>query len=533
MNTKHINDVFTLKQIVAQQQKDIELLLRRIGVLMRQLAIAQGKGESAQLELEIEILKEMLENQNRKLFGPSSEKRHGDDTTDDTDADTKQTTPPPKKPRHPRRGHGPTPQPSLPHVDTILDLDDADKVCPLCGDTLNEMEGQYEESEEVGVIQRTYHIIKNKRKKYCCPKGCCVETAPAPLKLVPGGRYSVDFAVNVAIDKYADHLPLHRQAAIMKRHGIDVKKQTLWDQLWALSRYLQPTWEALKRLVLSSSVIGADETTWRMLKKGKSATWYVWAIASPLAVFFMIKSSRKAEVAHELLADYTGTVMVDGYRGYSAAQNSVRASSTHEDDLTILEACGCFSLAYCWAHARRKLIEGEAHYPAASEVLKLIGKLYKIEAEAHKVPEAERCEYLARLRKEQSKPIIDEIGTWLAVHRHKVLPSLKIGKAIEYTISLWDGLIKFIEDPLIPLDNNHLERMIRAIAIGRKNHWGSKSERGTEASAICYSLIESARLVGLDPFEYLTIAVKRAIERPGTVTLPIDLVKERQSSNTK
>jgi len=377
------------------------------------ITCSQTRPAAEPIQLELISLQERLEAQDRRLFGTSSERRssQGEDAKDDNHDEANHG-----KNKHqstskkPRRGHGPTPQLSIPVVEEIHDLDEADKICPACGMALNEITNQFEEAEEIAVIQRSYQIVKHKRKKYTCPQGCCIETAPGPLKLIPGGRYSIDFAVDVAINKYADHLPLHRQSKIMQRHGIIVQKQTLWDQIWALSRYLKPTWEALFHVVLSAAVIGADETTWRMLK-GKCSKWYVWAIASSRAVYFMIRPSRNAKVAIDLLGDYKGTVMVDGYQSYRSAQNTVREKASDDVGLTLMQVCGVFTLVYCWCHVRRKFIESESHYPAATELIDLIGELYTIEAKAKEVSESERLDYLARLR----QGIVDTIQHWLQI----------------------------------------------------------------------------------------------------------------------
>ncbi len=485
-------DIERLRQVALVLEKENDRLHRRLQELVAQLARAQG-AEATTLQLEIQLLQEQLRQQKERLFGTSSEKTtrtKGDDA----------------KAREPRPGHGPTEQPSLPHVDEVHELDDADRVCPSCGGDLAEMDGQFEEAEEIDVVERSFRLVRHQRQKYRCACGGCVETALGPPKLIPGGRYAVGFAVEVAIGKYVDHLPLARQVRQMRRAGLEVTSQTLWDQLEALARHLHPSYEALHDTVLGAPVVGADETRWRLLEPGKSKTWWAWSVTSPEAVFYRIAPSRSAEVAGELLASYEGVVMCDGYRAYSALARE-------------RDGPGRFVLAHCWSHVRRKFVEAQPDYPKAGEMVALIGELYAIEAEGE--DDAARR---AELRDTRSRAIVRRIRDWTMAQR--VLPESSLGKAIQYLTGIWQGLGRFLDDPAIPLDNNATERAIRGVALGRKNHYGSRSRRGTEVAALFYSLIESAKLAGIEPSVYLREATRRAIQTPGTVTLPHTLLAE-------
>ncbi len=186
---------------------------RRLHERLRQLVDenARLKGQDAsQIQREIEALKELLAQRERVIFGDKSEKRLRPGVEDRS------------APAAPRRGHGPRVQPSLPTLDVIHELDPADQICPQCGGTLTEMAGQTEDSEEVTVVERRFVILKHQRKKYRCACNGCVETAPGPVKLQPGSRYSDAFAVDTAVGKYLDHLPLERQARIMRREGLRI-----------------------------------------------------------------------------------------------------------------------------------------------------------------------------------------------------------------------------------------------------------------------------------------------------------------------
>ena len=381
--------------------------------------------------------------------------------------------------------------------------------CPQCGGTLAPWQNQYEEADEVDVIERTFRIVRHRRQKYRCGCGGCVVTAPGPAKLVAGGRYSVEFAVAVAVAKYLDHLPLARQVRQMARVGLTVDTQTLWDQLLALSHHLTPTYKALVADVLTAPVLGADETTWQLMEPGRSKTWWVWALCRPDAVAYRLLGTRSAAGAATVLGDYRGIVVCDGYAAYRALAK--RAAD---------RAGPMITLGHCWAHVRRQYVEAEPAYPPAAEVLTLIAALYAAEAAAQETAAGNGTVLLVE-RRTHVAPVVDAIRAWILQQR--ALPQSTLGKALAYTTELWPGLIAFLDHAAIPLDNNATERALRGIAVGRKNHYGSRSERGTRVAALCYTLLESAKLAGVEPAAYLAEATRRAIATPGTVTLPRDL----------
>lgn len=496
------SDIERLRQVARLLEHENRRLHERLAKLTAELATARGE-DVERLQLELKLLQEELDARTRQIYGASSEKR-------------RRPKPKGKPEDKPQTGHGPKPQPQLDVVDAVHDLDEADKACPACGGQLAEMAGQYEESDEIDVVERRFVIRRHKRKKYRCGCGGCVETAPGPLKLIVGGRYSIEFAVHVAVEKYDLHMPLARQVRAMMRDGLDVDTQTLWDQLDALAGWCGPTYAALHQVALRSAVVGADETTWRMMDQPGGRTWYVWALSSPEAAWYRIFDTRSMKAGRELLHDFTGVVMTDGYEVYQA----LRRRAADEGKAT-------FTLAFCWAHVRRGFIEAEPNYPRAAEVLELIGKLYEIEARVRSLEGDERTRKLAELRRTESKAVLEEIRKWL--YGQAVLPKSRLGRAIRYTLDLWEGLVRFVDDVRIPLDNNATEREMRVIAVGRKNHYGSRSRRGTDVAALFYSLIESAKLAGVDPRDYLSEVARRAIAAPGAVLLPSDFARERSA----
>ena len=497
-----IRDPEVLRQVAVLLERENEKLHTKVQTLLTELA--QFRGDAARtVQHDLQFLKELLAQRERALFGASSERR------------PPPTSEAPPAPPSPRRGHGPGAQPMLPRVEMVHELVPADQTCPQCGGTLREMTDQTEDSEEITVVERRFVLVHHRRKKYRCVCNGCIDTAPGPLRLsirpdTRGRRYSPAFAVEVAVNKYVDHQPLERQARIMGREGLIIESQTLWDQLDALASVLHPTYAALRHYVLAAPVVGADETWWRLLGGPQQIRWWAWSVAREDAVTYTILESRSQEAARQVLTGYRGIVIADGYGAYEA----------------LARAGPGFTLAHCWAHVRRKFVEAEPHYPApCTEVLALLGQLYAVERAcpplAVGTSEAERAAALAiraTARREQSAPIVAAIHTW--AHRQRALPESALGKAIAYMLGLWIGLTRFVDDPRIALDNNATERALRGMVLGRKNHYGSRSKRGTEVAALFYSLIESAKLCGVEPKAYLLCATQAALENPGAVTLP-------------
>src|SRR6266545_6326069 len=210
----------------------------------------------------------------------------------------------------PRRGHGPKAQPELPRVEMVHVLDDADQTCPQCGGTLRPMAGQTEDAEEITVVERQFVLVTHKRQKYRCACNGCVDTAPGPLRLAArpdarGARYAPEFAIEVAVGKYLDHLPLERQVRIMRREGLMIDSQTLWDQLATVADVRRPTYDALGQYVLQSPIVGADETWWRLMERPAAKRWWVWSVTREDAVVYRILDTRSQHAAREVLAGYT------------------------------------------------------------------------------------------------------------------------------------------------------------------------------------------------------------------------------------
>lgn len=402
----------------------------------------------------------------------------------------------------PQRGHGPTQQ-ALPIHQTDHYFDGLPD-CDVCGRTMGEMNDQFEESEEITVADARFSIAIHRRQKYRCSCNSKILTAPGPPKLIPGGRYSVDFALHVAIAKYCDHLPLERQVRQMARQGLEITSQTLWDQICALAEHLEPTWEALGHQILEEPVLHVDETGWRMMG-AKAPRWTVWGLCAPQSAWYRFAHTKSTAMAEKILGRYRGTLVVDGFAVYPKLQRS---------------RAGPMRIAHCWAHVDRKFKEATDPAGPIAEIRGLIAELYAVEREIEGPFPGDGMAQAQRLALRQARagPLLDEIYRWATSQGGQRRSSF--GKAVRYLLKHWPGLKLVLEDPRIALDNNAAERALRGVVVGRKNYYGNRSQRGAKVAAILYSLIETAKLRGVEPRSALRTAALRAIAHPGSVTLP-------------
>lgn len=480
---------------VAQLRRDVLLRdaqIRRLEQLLTELAKKHAEPLPPLLELPLAPVAEpgpvpLLES----LTGTPAEVEPPSD-------ESANAPPAEEKSKKPRRGHGRTRQPALRVVTLLGTLDEADQACLRCGGKLVPMPGQVESSEVIDLRQREYVLVRVERQKYRCACGACVETAlppeDAPERAIDSGRYSLAVAAEVVVDKYTDHLPLERQTRIMQRRGLTVTSQALWDLVWAMAMLLEPAAKAVRQAVLKAAAVGIDTTSWKNLKAKDANPFQLWCVRAAKAVFFDVRADKSAASFKILLGEFAGWISAD-----MAATNLAGVTAAQAPRLT-----------GCWAHVFRKFREAAKNHSAAEPMCKLIGKLFAIEAREF----GSSAERLAA-RQAESKPLLVLIKKSLEAHSGVGVTALD--KAMGYLAEYWPYFTRFVESGEAWIDNNPTERGLRGPVIGRRNHFGSKSERGRKAAGILYSLVETAKLLGLDPAEYLVAAAKAA-RRSETLT---------------
>jgi transposase len=397
-----------------------------------------------------------------------------------------------------KRGKRPLP-PDLPRVEKVIDLKDEEKVCTCCGEELTKF-GE-ETSEKLEIIPQQVYVIKYIRPKYSCKKckdkDSKVITAPLPAMLIPQGIGTASSAAFVFKSKFADALPYYRQERIFESLGIDLSRKTMCNwQIYIYYNYLVRLIDLMKRDLKESYLIGADETSVEVIvEKGKppGGKSYMWVYRGyqegKTILLFDYEPNRKGINPKEYLEGYEGYLQTDGYDGYNLVVKTQKIGH-----LT------------CWAHVRRKFyncfkVLGKNNYPESKVILDMIQVLYGIEK---KIKERQLTyDEIYKLRQKESKPIIDKIKVWLDANESKYPPKTDMGEAINYALNMWDKLIVYLEDGRLPIDNNLVENAIRPFVIGRKNWLFSYSENGANSSAAIYSLIETAKANGKDPYKYL------------------------------
>jgi len=376
--------------------------------------------------------------------------------------------------------------------------------CPTCGGALRPI-GE-EITETLDYVPGRFKVIRHIREKLSCRSCDTVVAAPAPDHAIARGRAGARLLAHIVVSKYDDHLPLYRQVEIFAREGVNLETSTLSGWIGATTAVLYPLIEALAAEVMASDTLYVDDTPVPVLAPGtgKTKTGRLWVYVRderpfagerPPAALFFYSPDRKGEHPQHHLKEFRGVIHADGYAGF----NELFAGNR------ILEAA-------CWAHARRKFFEVHAANgsPIAKEALERIGKLYEVEAEINGfAPDHRRRE-----RQVRSKPIAAALAAWADETRRKLSRKSELAAAFRYMRARWTALIRCFDDGRLALDNNPAERALRGVAIGRKNYLFAGSDAGGRRAAAMYSLIESAKLNGLNPQHYLADLLTRIADHP-------------------
>jgi transposase len=473
---------------------------------LRRLVLALTQ-EVSQLKAHQNSLQETIRLLLHKRFGAKSEKypaeqsdlfneaeAYGEDegiTQVDAEADLplSATTPPSAK-----RGRKALPT-EFPRVDIVHELPEGQRHCSE-GHALVVI-GE-EVSEQLDIIPAKIQVLRHIRKKYACP--CCsagVKTAPLPPQPIPKSNASAGLLAYIVTAKFLDALPLYRQSKQFQRIGVHLPRATLANWMIRCGALIQPLHNVMREQLNNYPIQQMDETTVQVLKEdGKAAAnlSYMWVQRGgppeQPVILFNYSPTRSQTVADQLLYGFQGILQTDGYVGYSTpcTKNSLRHAG-------------------CWAHVRRKFDEAlKAQDPKvplktgkASEALATIQELYRIEKHIKDKSPTEK----AKIRQLKAIPILTAMKDWLDMSLTQVPPSTLTGKALAYLSNQWPTLIVYCEDGRLDIDNNAIERAIRPFVIGRNNWMFSDTVKGVNASANLYSLVETAKLNGLEPYRYL------------------------------
>ena len=354
-----------------------------------------------------------------------------------------------------------------------------------------------ERSEKLEFIPAQVKVIEHVRLKYSCRRcekentSTKIHIARVPASPIPKGIATATLLSQIITSKYQYALPLYRQESLFKQYGIALSRKTMADWMMKSSTLFSPLYTRLQEILLQQEVIQADETTLKVINEDKAKS-YMWLYCTgtdsphkgdiPNIVLYDYQSGRAGQCAVDYLEGFTGYLQVDGYAGYEKTSAK---------------------LVGCWGHARRKFKEAQTAQPKgktgkADMALSMIQKLYRIEVSLKDKSTGEKYQ----LRQEKAKPLLEQFYQWLA--KANVVAKSALGKAIQYCQNQWPKLIRYIEEGHLSIDNNRSERVIKPFVIGRKNWLFTNTANGAKASAMLYSIIETAKANGLIPFDYIT-----------------------------
>ena len=467
--------------------------------------------ENVELKAKVAWYEEQFRLSQHKRFGATSE-RHQDQGLLFNEAETMvdeepveeqddQTVPAHKRKKPVRRSLAENK--TLPRTQEIIDIPDGDKQCD-CGSQ------RFKVGEEISyklkVEPAKAEILEIHRLKYGCACEDGIKIAPMPKMPIPKSIATPELLSWVITSKYCDALPLYRQQFILSRMNVEITRATLADWVIKCSELLEPVYEALKQHLVKSPCLQADETPIQVLNEpdrnpqNKSYMWLYRTTAmlgSPI-ILYDYQAGRGHEHPDTFLEGFAGYLQCDGYSAY-------KSLSTKRPTI---------KLVGCMAHLRRKFKEALDAMPKnkqpphkisrAEHAIGMIKKLYIVEKHIKDLPAKERY----RIRQEESKPIIDKLKKWLDKQQPLVLPKALLGKAITYAQNQWPYIIRYLDDGLLDIDNNAAERAIKPFVIGRKNWIFAQSVKGARASAILYSLAETAKANGMEPYAWFCRVLK-------------------------
>jgi transposase len=486
-----------------------------IAALRHELAAARAQLGTAALE--IEHLRAQLAALRRQQYGQSSERLDAEITQlelrledlEENEAEHQAPGPgtalpdPASPDAHPRPRAKAVRRPLPDHLPRETVVHEPNPVCGCCEPGKLARLGE-DITEVLEKIPARLKVIRHVRPRYACRICEAVFQAPAPDLPIERGRPGPGLIAHVAVSKYCDGLPLFRQSVILAREGVEIDRVTLADWIGRAAWWLAPLARLIGTIVMAQPVLHTDDTPIRTLAPGSGKTrlsrFWVYAVdprshagPGPPAAFYRYSADRKGERPREHLAGFAGVMHADAFAGYDALYRPEQGLPSR------------IQHAACWAHARRKLFEVHeaTKSPIAKEGLRRIQVLYQIEAEITGRSAAHR----QAQRQAQSKPLLDDLKIWMQAQRRRASSKTALGKALQYALGRWEALTRYADDGQLAIDNNLAERLLRGIAVTRKNFLFLGSNTGGDRAAILYTLIETAKLNGLNPEAYLAHAI--------------------------
>jgi transposase len=426
------------------------------------------------------MMTEQLESLKNALYGASSERYKKPENNKE-----KEKVPPKPQVKKPSERY-----PNIPVREQLISMDPTPD-CEVCGKVMTDS-GMREESEQLTVIPKKYEILRQLRVKYRCQCQSCIETAPAPPRMVVGSTYSDEMILDVVLSKYCDLIPIDRYVKMAARAGlVGLPGNSLIETTHHCASFVLPAYDLIREKVLASRILHADETPHKMLEGSEKKSWYLWGFSTQELCFLECHDTRSGDVASEILLNSKCEVLVsDVYSGYSKAMRVTNQSRAILGNILIKSA-------YCNAHARRYFFKSWPGYKEAAFYLDHYHEIYQLNSASKEKPPPEvlglRQQMTSRFE-DMRKKAFEE----LPMYSEKS----KYGKALRYFLGNYDGLTLFLMDPEVPIDNNSQERLLRSHVVGRKTWYGTHSEQGAKTAAILFTLVETCKLNQVNPREY-------------------------------
>jgi len=463
----------------------------------------------------IEVYESLLFKARRQMYGRRSERSKSTDTAPATSPATN------------ARGET-TKQLSERYPEARVEIEDINfttpQVCPACGEVMQDS-GMAETAEYLDLKPKEFIVVEQRRHKHHCGK-ChgSIATAPLPARTIPGGSYSDELIVDATLSKFCDLIPMDRYTKMAGRGGLSgLPPHSLIQASFKLAEFMVGLYELIKREVLAEEVLRADETPHRMLEGDAKKRWFLWGFSTPRACFFECHDTRSGDVSTAVLSSSNCTVLVsDVYSGYG---KSLRLTN----ELRKNEGKSLIEAAYCNAHARREFWAGDWDSPEMSADQKIMIDHYK---EIYKLNDESKglCSEGILQKRLEMKPHFEAMRTEAEQKIDLYSSKGQMGGAYNYFLKNHEGLTLFLNNHLVPIDNNASERLLRSHVVGRKTWYGTHSRRGAWVASVHFTIVETCKLNGVNPREYYLNAIDRIHSRQQLLT-PSQYKKSQSNSS--